>query len=485
MKRPLPTTPEWLDPFSFGKIPPQNREIEIAVLGACLIESQAFQSIRHLLSEDMFYVDEHSKIWAAFDALHLLGTPIDMLSVTEQLRKHGTLDLVGGHFYVSELPNSVGSAAHILSWAWQIKYKWYLRETIKIATRVAQLSYEDGADMQEVEWFYTSAFENLKMKMLAGADISYDEVFDTYLHTLKKQMDSGNVISGLPSGYYDLDRITGGFREGELIVVGARPAMGKTAFMLQLMLNNVYRSKKRVMAFSLEMTFQMLLHRLVANRLTMDGMKLQNGQISRIDYSNVMAEIMSLKSETNLLINDTYMDVDELCSRATLAHTQSPLSAIYVDYLQLCGVPSHRLREGREQQVAYIARSLATLAKKLRIPVIALAQLARATEHNTNKEPTLKDLRESGEIEQSARIVMFLHRPEYYGITKDSEGTDLRGLVKVIVAKNNNGTICLDGIPLRLDLPTQKFYDFQRSDDLVDYARLPKTKVTATDDTPF
>lgn len=435
-----PAGPAPIAPDEFGKLPPQAPELEEAVLGALMIEKDAYSLVSEILKPECFYKISNQKIFEAIMTLALHQEPIDMHTVTEQLRKNGTIDEVGGPYYVTLLTAKVSSAAHLEYHSRIIVQKYLARELIRVSTEIQTKAFDDKTDvddlMQEAEgMLFEISQRNLK-KDVTQINPVIEEARNRMLIAATKQ-----GASGVPSGFHALDKITSGWQRSDLIIIAARPAMGKTAFILSMAKNMAVDYNSPVAVFSLEMSNVQLVNRLIMNVCQIEGEKIKNGQLTQYEWEQFDKNINQLL-DAPLFVDDTpSLSVFELRSKARRLVKEHKVQCLIIDYLQLMNASGMSFGS-REQEVSIISRSLKGLAKELDIPIIALSQLNRGVEGRTGiegKRPQLSDLRESGAIEQDADMVCFIHRPEYYKITEDAQGNSLVGVAEVLVAKHRNG----------------------------------------------
>ncbi len=452
-----------------GKLPPQAPELEASVIGALMIEKNAFSNVSDLLHPESFYTDQHRYIFEAIRSLSAKEAPIDLLSVAEQLKADGKLDLVGGLVYLSELTRRVASAAHIRYHAQIIAQKATARDLITAACQIEEKGYDETQDVDElVEEATAKIFEISQRSQKREVTPIYNVISEAFERMQKAAANEGN-ISGIPSGFSELDKITSGWQKSDLIIIAARPAMGKTAFVLSMAKNIAVNYKLPVAIFSLEMSNVQLVNRLIMNVCEIEGNKIRNGRLTKAEWQKVENNITVLQ-DAPIYVDDTPgLSIFELQSKARKLVKEHDIQLIIIDYLQLMNANGMSFGS-REQEVSIISRNLKGLAKELDIPVIALSQLSRAVEKrdssNSNvdgKKPLLSDLRESGAIEQDADMVCFIHRPEYYKLYDDGNGKDLRGLGQIIVAKHRNGAT--DEIWLRF---IGKYTRFQNESDAYD-----------------
>ncbi|GAB1415093.1 replicative DNA helicase [Paludibacter sp.] len=456
------TTTTIIAPNEFGKLPPQALELEESVLGAIMLETDAYSIVSDILKPDCFYKIAHQKIFSAIQNLAIKQQPIDMHTVTDQLKKDGNIDEVGGAYYITLLTAKVNSAAHLEYHARIIVQKYLARELIRVSSEVQTKAFDDKTDvddlMQEAEgMLFEISQRNLK-KDVVQINSVIEEARNRMVQAAKKQ-----GSSGVSSGFHSLDKLTSGWQKSDLIIIAARPAMGKTAFILSMAKNMGVDYNSPVAIFSLEMSNVQLVNRLIMNVCQLEGEKIKNGQLNDYEWANFDRDITKLM-DAPIFIDDTpSLSVFELRSKARRLVKEHKVSCIIIDYLQLMNATGMSFGS-REQEVSIISRSLKGLAKELDIPIIALSQLNRGVEGRTGaegKRPQLSDLRESGAIEQDADMVVFIHRPEYYKITEDSQGNSLVGIAEIIVAKHRNGKT--DDIKLRFK---NIFARFMNLDDL-------------------
>ncbi len=441
-----------------GKIPPQAIDIEEAVLGAIMLEKDAVISVLDILKPESFYKDVHQKIYQAIVELSINQEPIDLYTVTQQLRNKNMLDEVGGPYYITQLTGKIASAAHIDFHARIIAQKYIQRELIRVSGEIQNRAFDDGMDVDDL------------------IDFSESEIFKVAEGNIKKDMQTVNVLikeailqiqeagkrdnhlSGVPSGYTKLDRITSGWQPSDLVVIAARPSMGKTAFVLSMARNMAVEHKRGVAIFSLEMSSLQLVNRLISAETELSSDRIRNGKLNHSEWEQLERKIKNLV-DAPIYIDDTpAITIFELRAKCRRLKQQHNIDAIVIDYLQLM-TSNIDTRGSREQEVSHISRSLKAIAKELNVPVIALSQLNRSVEvRSGTKRPQLSDLRESGAIEQDADIVLFIHRPEKYGFTEDEEGNSLRGVAEIIIAKHRNGA--LDDVRLQFKDEFAKFVEF-------------------------
>ncbi|MBS4072894.1 MAG: replicative DNA helicase [Algoriphagus sp.] len=443
-----------------GKIPPQAVELEEAVLGALMLEKDALTNVIDILKVESFYKESHKVIFQAILDLFSESQPIDLLTVTTQLRKNGALEIAGGAFYVTELTSKVASAANIEYHARIITEQSIKRELIRISSEIQKDAFEDTTDVFELlDKMEQSMFEisekNVRKNYSDMRSIMRDAIAE--LEERKNQKDG---LTGVPSGFTALDRVTAGWQKSDLVIIAARPAMGKTAFVLSVLRNAAVDHSRPVAIFSLEMSAVQLVNRLISSEAELDSEKIKKGTLADHEWAQLVHKTAKL-SKAPLFVDDTpALSILELRAKCRKLKAQHDIQMVVIDYLQLMSGDSKSGGQGgnREQEIASISRALKKIAKELSIPVIALSQLSRAVEtRGGDKRPQLSDLRESGAIEQDADMVMFLYRPEYYGITEDEGGASTAGVGEVIIAKHRNGS--LENVKLRFIGRYTKFTD--------------------------
>jgi replicative DNA helicase len=453
--------------LDMGKMQPQAVELEEAVLGALMLEKDALTNVIDILQPQSFYKDAHVRIFSAIQQLFTRSEPVDILTVTQELKKNGELDLIGGAYYITQLTNRVASAANAEFHARIIAQKFIQRELIRISTKTITDAYEDSSDVFDL---LDTAEKNLFSIVEGNIKKNYDKMSTLIKKAIEQIEISKNKkdgLSGIPSGLTALDRLTSGWQKSDLVIIAARPAMGKTALVLTMARNAAVDFGKPVAVFSLEMSSLQLVTRLISSESELPSEKLKKGNLEDYEFQQLNDKIKKL-AEAPLFIDDTPgLSVFELRAKARRLKEQHGIEMIVVDYLQLMTAGGEG-RGNREQEIATISRSLKGLAKELEVPVIALSQLSRAVEtRGGDKRPQLSDLRESGAIEQDADLVMFIHRPEYYNITEDETGMSTAGVAELIVAKHRNGPI--NSAKTRYIGQYTKFADLDTLDQNADY----------------
>lgn len=438
---PDPTATATLDGF----IPPQAVEIERAVLGAILLQPDIIGEVATILQPEYFYVKAHQIIFAVFLDLEGAQKPIDMLTVTEELRRTEHLEEIGGASFIASLATQVGAASNVLHHAHIVAGKAVGRNLITFATDVLTKAYEDAIDadiqMQEAE---ASLFE-LSQRNIQKDIRRADSLLEETLREIQEAANHGGGISGLTSGFPGIDKMTAGWQRSDLIIIAARPAMGKTAFVLSMAKNMAIDNNIPTAIFNLEMSAQQLIKRLLSNVCELPGEKLKNGQMQSHEWIQLNTKMREIQDKP-LYIDDTpSLSVFEFRTKARRLVREHGVQMIIVDYLQLMNAQGMSFGN-REQEVSMISRSLKILAKELNIPIVALSQLNRDLEkrqgESNSKRPQLSDLRESGSIEQDADMVCFIHRPEVHGIQVNPEdNSSTKGMGYFIIAKHRNGPV--------------------------------------------
>jgi replicative DNA helicase len=443
----------------YGKVPPQARELEEAVLGAILIEKDSISYVSDILKPESFYVDAHATIFRAIQDLFARSQPIDLLTVTEELRKKAQLENVGGAFYLSELTNKVASSANVEYHARIIIQKFIQRELIRISNDVIRDSYEDTTDVFDLLDMAERRIYEITDKNLRNSTQGIGQLVSKSILQIDGLLarEDGLLEDSVPSGYLELDKLTSGWKATDLIIIAARPSMGKTAFVLNLARNAAVDFNMPIAIFSLEMGAVQLAKRLISMETEINAQNITNGKLSEEEYA-LMRDKVERLSQAPIFINDQpAINIYELRAQCRRLQNAHGIKMVIIDYLQLMSGSGDK-GMNREQEISNISRSLKGLAKELNIPVIALSQLNRSVEtRGGDKKPQLSDLRESGSIEQDADMVMFLYRPEYYKMEDDKEGVSLKGICDIIIAKHRNGPT--DTVSLRFNSRFGRFYD--------------------------
>ncbi|MFN2424237.1 MAG: replicative DNA helicase [Cryomorphaceae bacterium] len=439
-----------------GKIPPQAIDLEEAVLGALMLEREALNEVIDILKAESFYKDAHQKIFAAIQTIFQRSEPVDILTVTAELRSQGELDVVGGAYYISYLTNRVASSANIQFHARIISQKHILRELIRISSQTITEAYEESTDVFELldrseQELFTVAQGNIRKEYDTMSDVI--KIAIENIEAAKKNTDG---VSGVPTGFHALDRVTSGWQNSDMVVIAARPGMGKTAFVLSMARNIAVDFNIPVAIFSLEMASVQLVNRLISGETGIKAEKLRKGNLEDHEFTQLHTRIKKL-AKAPIYIDDTpSLSIFELRAKARRLKSKHNISCIIIDYIQLMTGGSDNRNGNREQEISMISRSIKTIAKELNIPILALSQLSRAVEtRGGDKRPMLSDLRESGAIEQDADIVSFIYRPEYYDLHEDEDGNSLAGVGQIIIAKHRNGA--LETVSLKFEKEFAKF----------------------------
>ena len=481
-----------------GKIPPQAVELEEAVLGAMMIDKKGIDDVIDILSPDAFYDSKHHEIYAAIFELFQNSEPIDILTVSNLLKKNGKLEFVGGDFFLIRLTQKVASSAHIEFHARIILQKYIQRRLISISSEIIENAYDESTDVFDL---LDDAEGKLFEVTQGNLKKSSEDAGSLVKQALKKIQEIGNQegMSGLATGFTKLDALTSGWQPSDLVIIAARPGMGKTAFVISMAKNMAIDFNHGVAVFSLEMSSVQLITRMISSETGLTSEKLRKGNLEPHEWEQLNVKVKKL-SDAPIFIDDTpSLSIFDLRAKARRLVSQHGVKIIVIDYLQLM-TAGGKAGGNREQEISMISRNLKALAKELAVPVIALSQLSRAVEtRGGSKRPLLSDLRESGAIEQDADIVSFIFRPEYYGMTEwdDDEHTPCEGQGEFIIAKHRNGG--LDNIRLKFTGHLAKFSDleegfsseFQSSmnadfpDDVFPDQRIEPKDAFGGDDVPF
>lgn len=464
-KKRLKAPPD-LSSLVYGKVPPQARELEEAILGAIMLEKGTFDTAIEYLKPECFYVDAHQRIFKVMQLLQNSNQPIDILTVVEYLRKRDELEAVGGAYYISRLTNAVVSSAHIEAHSRILVQKFIQRELIRMSSEVMGDAYEDSTDAFEL---LDEAEQKLFEITNSYVKKNYSDIGGELVKTMKRIEDlrhKTDDISGVHSGFTHLDKVTNGFQPTDLIIIAARPSVGKTAFALNLARNAAMHPTRPVGVgfFSLEMGNGQLVQRILSAQSEVMMDKISRGHLADHEMQQLYTKGLQALNNAPLYLDDTAsLNIFELRAKCRRMVSQHKVGMIIIDYLQLMSGSGENRNMNREQEISGISRALKGLAKELNIPIIALSQLNRSVEGRKegNKVPQLSDLRESGAIEQDADMVMFLYRPDYYDINQNENGESNKGETYVKIAKHRNGS--LDTITLKGMLHIQKFVDFEEA----------------------
>ena len=450
---------------TIGKIMPQDKDVEEAVLGALMLEKDAYTTVCDILKPASFYEPKHQRIYEAIQSLGVAQQPIDMLTVVEQLRRNNTLEEVGGPVVISELTSRVASGANVEFHARIVAQKYLARELISFAASIEGKAFDESNDIDDLLQEAEGKLFEISQRNVKKEVTQIDPVIGQAIEQIQVAANRKSGLSGLESGFHELDKLTSGWQSSDLIIIAARPAMGKTAFVLSMAKNMAVTYNTPVAIFSLEMSNLQLVNRLISNVCELESQKIKSGQLTDIEWDQLMSRVKHLYSAP-LFIDDTpSLSILELRTKARRLVREHQVKFIIIDYLQLMNAAGMKFGS-REQEVSMISRSLKQLAKELNIPIVALSQLNRSVESrqgSDGKRPQLSDLRESGAIEQDADIVCFIHRPEYYTrSSEDANGNDIRGLAEFIVAKHRSGSV--DDVKLRFKAKFARFENWTDDD---------------------
>ena len=455
--------------FERGKIPPQALDLEEVVLGAMMIDKKGVDAVIDILHPNAFYKEAHQFVFEAIVKLFENTEPIDLLTVSSKLKSEGRLDKVGGDYYLVQLTQKVSSSAHIEYHARIILQKYIQRSLIKISTEIIEDSYDETQDVFDL----LDTAESKLYDVTQGNIKKSTETAQSLVIQAKKKIEeisNKDGLSGVPSGFSDVDKLTSGWQPSDLVIIAARPGMGKTALTLSMARNMAVAKNIPVAFFSLEMSSIQLITRLISSETGLSSEKLRTGNLEKFEWEQLNVKVSSLENAP-LYIDDTpSLSIFDLRAKARRLSSQYGIKLIVIDYLQLMTAGGSNKNGNREQEISTISRNLKALAKELNVPVIALSQLSRAVEtRGGSKRPILSDLRESGAIEQDADIVSFIYRPEYYKIDEwdDEERTPSTGQAEFIVAKHRNGG--LSNIRLKFISNLGKFENIDNFDSPFEY----------------
>lgn len=448
-----------------GKLPPQAIELEETVLGAMMIDKKGIDEVIDVLMPQVFYKIQHQTIFAAIQKLFNNTQPIDLLTVSNELRNEGKLDLVGGDYYLIQLTQKVSSSAHIEYHSRIILEKYILRQLIEISSNIIEKSYDETTDVFDLLDYSESKLFEITEGGIKRSFTDSNTLVREALDKIKAMSEKGGM-SGTPSGFKQIDRVTSGWQESDLVILAARPGMGKTAFVLSMARNMSVDKKIPTAIFSLEMSSVQLITRMISGETGISSEKLRKANLENHEWKQLYSKVKALE-DAPLFIDDTpALSIFDLRAKARRLVSQHNVKLIIIDYLQLMTLGNTKSTGNREQEISTISRNLKSIAKELNIPVIALSQLSRSVEtRGGNKRPLLSDLRESGAIEQDADIVSFIYRPEYYKLDTwdDENATPCAGQAEFIIAKHRNGA--LENIRLRFINEQAKFTDLEEGYD--------------------
>ena len=449
--------------LSLGKLPPQALDLEESVLGALMLEKDALTNVIDILKPENFYKDANREIYQAIIDLFNNSEPVDLLTVTAQLKKNGKLDLVGGSYYVTQLTTRVNSASNIEYHSRIILEQSIKRQLIEVSGEVQKEAYEDTTDVFDL-------LDNTEQSLF---DISESHIRKNYsqvsgimkeaIEELESKKSKKDGITGVPSGFIDLDNITSGWQPSDLVIIAGRPSMGKTAFVLSMMRNASIDHNMPMAIFSLEMSSLQIVNRLISSEAELDSDKIKKGNLKDYEWQQLLHKTDQLNN-AKIFIDDTpALSILELRAKSRRLKSQHDIQCIIVDYLQLMSGEYGKTSGNREQEIASISRSLKAIAKELNVPVLALSQLSRAVEtRGGDKRPVLSDLRESGSIEQDADMVLFIYRADRYDINEDEDGNLTAGVAEILLRKNRNGPT--GKVKLKFIERFAKFADISSSD---------------------
>jgi len=416
------------------KVPPQNLEAEASVLGAMLFDAEAIPRVVELVKEEDFYLDAHRKIFSRIIALFEKNRPADLVTISEELRKQKALENIGGASYLTQLVSQVATSANVEQYARIIREKAVLRQLIRTSTELIQESFDASSDANVLLDRAEQAIFEISQAKIEGQFVSIKDIIKNSIETIDQLYQRKEHVTGLATGFRDFDTKTAGLQPSDLIIIAGRPSMGKSAFASCVCEHIAVNSKKAVAFFSLEMSKEQLVQRLLCSHARVDAQSVRTGYLSHADWPKLISASGKL-SEAPIFIDDTpAISILELRAKARRLKSQHDIQLIVLDYLQM--MQGRSRTDNRQQEIAEISRSLKALARELRIPVIAISQLSRAVESRTGNKPQLSDLRESGAIEQDADLVVFVFREEYYNPTEEN-----RNRAEVIIAKQRNGPI--------------------------------------------
>jgi replicative DNA helicase len=441
--------------YLIERIPPQNLEAEQAVLGGMLIEREAISKVAEFLRSEDFYREAHRLIFGAMQELFNKNEPVDLVTVTEYLRKSDKLENAGGIAYITSLANSVPTAANIIYHGKIVEEKSLLRQLINSATNIAGMGYEASEEVANILDKAEKMILEVSGRKIGGDFTPIKSIIFDAFGKIEQLYASKGGITGLASGFKDLDRLTSGLQASDLILVAARPSMGKTAFTLNIASNVAIREKQAVAFFSLEMSKEQLVQRMLCAEASIDSQRLRIGELEDRDWSKLISAADRLSSAPIFIDDTAGITVMEMRSKARRLKIEHDLKLIIIDYLQLMQGSGGKGGENRQQEISEISRSLKALAREINVPVIALSQLSRSVESRQVKKPMLSDLRESGSLEQDADIVAFLYREDYY-----NPDTENKNITEVIIAKHRNGPV--DTVQLFFHKQFTKFSDLSR-----------------------
>ena len=429
-----------IDP-TYAHLQPQDIPMERAVLGALLIDTDAFSVVSELLKPQSFYDPRHQKIYEAIQTMNMEEKPVDILTVTDELTKMGEIDKVGGAAYLMEISNQVASAAHVEAHARALAQKYMARQLIHYASDIETQAFDSSVDVDALMQHAEGELFQLSQNNMKQDYTQIDPVIKDAVAILQRAAENKGGLTGIPTGYQQMDEMTSGWQPSDLVIIAGRPAMGKTSFALSIAKNVAVDYHIPIGFFSLEMNNVQLVNRLISNVCEISGKKILNGQLDQSEWERLDKKLRDLTGAPIYIDDTPGLSVFELRTKARRLVREKGVKLLMIDYLQLMNANGMKFGS-RQEEVSTISRSLKGLAKELNIPVLALSQLSRNVENREGlegKRPQLSDLRESGAIEQDADMVLFVHRPEYYHIYQDEKGNDLHGMAQIIIAKHRKG----------------------------------------------
>ena len=413
---------------------PHNREAEEAVVGAVLINPEAYYDVAQFLQADDFYIHRHKWIWEAFTSLHEQRIPIDLLTINEELDRKGQLSEIGGPAYLTALVNQVPTSLNAESYGHIVESHSIRRKMINAANSIASMAYNEDSTVDNMMDEAEKAVFNVSERRLRHDLQPISAVLSEYYDRIDDLAKRDEEIYGVPTGFIDLDKMLSGLQPSDLLIIAGRPGQGKTGFLLSVAKNAALTHKKHVAIFSLEMSNEQVVQRLIAQETGIDSQRLRTGKLQENEWP-LFAHAVEVMSDTHIFLDDTPAITPlQLRTKCRRLHLEHHLDLIIVDYLQLMGGETRN--ENRVQEVSYISRNLKVLARELNVPVLAAAQLSRAVEQRSDKRPVLSDLRESGSLEQDSDIVMFIYRPDQY-----EKDTNKQNVAEIIIAKHRNGPV--------------------------------------------
>jgi len=413
---------------------PHSREAEEAVVGAVLINPEVYYDVAQFLQADDFYIHRHQWIWQAFTSLHEQRIPVDLLTLTEELDRKNQLNEIGGPAYLTSLVNQVPTSINAESYGRIVESHSIRRKMINAANSIASIAYNENSTIDHVMDEAEKAVFNVSERRLKHDVQPIAAVLSEYYDRIDDLAKRDEEIYGVPTGFVDLDKMLSGLQPSDLLIIAGRPGQGKTGFLLSIAKNASLTHKKHVAIFSLEMSNEQVVQRLIAQETGIDSQRLRTGKLKENEWS-LFTHAIEVMSDTHIFLDDTPAITPlQLRTKCRRLHLEHHLDLVIVDYLQLMGGDTHT--ENRVQEVSYISRNLKVMARELNVPVIAAAQLSRAVEQRSDKRPVLSDLRESGSLEQDADIVMFIYRPDQY-----EKDTVKQNVAEIIIAKHRNGPV--------------------------------------------